>query len=663
MIRSMRCAAAAAIMLVLCLGLCLSASAASFPDVEGHWAQDALFEAVEKGWLEGYEDGTMRPDDPATGAQVVTILCRILDAQSGSGTGDEWYADAAAKAAVLGLVEPGETLDEPLTRQRALRKVAEAFQLYDADEDTSCLDSFGDARLLSKTDRILIASLVSGEYVNGYDDLLHLSSNLTRAELCTILSRIFENGGTSLDGSVSGWTGGTLWIGCGSGDVSLTGVTADTVVVRTQGLKKLTVKNCAIGTLVLAQDGNLSLTWPDNVTALRVGSGSGTVNLSGKGPTLAVTGDGREVQASSAPGEAYISGRNAHVTLSAGTNRAVVGGSGAKLTVRGTVDELEVNAENVTVDGTGTIRSAIVRAAGVKLPSRVKPTEEIDSGLDGVTVYLDHPETLPVEETLRISAEVQNAPDGLSGWVTWTIDGTTVRSEAATLEESMTLEYNYTYSRDMATTSHITFRFDYVTSYGELQSISAEADQYVENYDSGYYDERDIERVLALVTNQYAGDGTLEWAEQHDYTSREKETWVNARGYSSPSQYLIWINKACQRVNIFEGRQWDWKLISSGMVATGAGDYPGHWGNKTPEGVWYITYKETSWNFATYQCRPVVRFYGGGIAMHSRLYNYNGTLNDATIGVPASHGCVRMMDEQIYFIYNNCPERTTVVVY
>ena len=443
MVRSMRCAAAAAIILVLCLSLCLSASAASFPDVEGHWAREALLEAVEKGWLTGFEDGTMRPGDPATGAQVVTILCRVLDAQTGSGTGDEWYADAAAKAAALGLIEPSEALDEPITRQRALRMVAEAFQLYDADEDTLCLDSFGDARLLSKGDRMLIASLVNGGYVTGYDNLLHLSDNLTRAEFCTILSRIFKDGEMSLDGEVSDWAGGTLWIGCGSGDVSLNNFTADAVVVRTQGLKKLTVKNCEIGTLVLAQDGDLSLTWP-NVTALRVGSGTGTVKLSGRGGRLAVTGDEREVQASSAPNAVYISGRNAHVTLSAGTDLAVVNGSGVKLTVKGTVKELEINAENVTVDGTGTIRSAVVRAPGVTLPSRVRPTEDVDPGLDGVSVYLDHPETLPIGETLKVSAKVLGAPEGLSGWVTWIIDGKTVRSGAATLGQSMTLEYNYT---------------------------------------------------------------------------------------------------------------------------------------------------------------------------------------------------------------------------
>ena len=661
MTRTMRCAAITAIMLVLCLGLCLSASAASFPDVDGHWAQDALLEAVEKGWLSGFEDGTMRPDDPATGVQVASILCRILDAQYGSGTG-EWYADAAAKAAVLGIVEPGETLTEPITRQRALCMVAEAFQLYDAGEDTGCLDSFGDAVLLPGGDRLMIAGLVGKGYVSGYDNLLHLSSSLTRAELCAVLSRIFKDGEVCLDGSLSDWTGGTLWIGCSSGDVSLNNVTADTVVVRTQGLQKLTMKACEIGTLVLAQDGDLSLKWPE-VTALRVGGGSGLVKLSGKAATLSVTGSGREVEISAAPEAVYISGENAHVTLSAGSSLAVVNGSGVTLTVGGAVKELEINAENVTVDGDGPVSSAVVRAPGASLPAGVNAAEDVDSGLDGAYLYVERPDLLPIGEMLHINVEVGNAPSGLSGWMTWTFDGETVKSEPATLGQDMTFDRWYTYSRDMPAFNRIGFRFDYVTGYGELQSLSTEFDQWVENYDSYHYDVLDSERVLALVTSRYAGDGTLEWAEQHDYTTEDKEIFVRAKGYSSPTRYLIWINKTYQRVNIFEGEKWNWKLIQSGMVATGAGDNPKGWGNRTPEGVWSVTFKETSWNFATYQCRPVVRFYGGGIAMHSRLYAYNGTLYDATIGVPASHGCVRMMDEEINFIYNNCDPGTTVVVY
>lgn len=38
-------------------------------------------------------------------------------------------------------------------------------------------------------------------------------------------------------------------------------------------------------------------------------------------------------------------------------------------------------------------------------------------------------------------------------------------------------------------------------------------------------------------------------------------------------------------------------------------------------------------------------------------------LSDATIGMPASHGCIRMMDEDIQWLYNYVPANTTVVVF
>ena len=36
---------------------------------------------------------------------------------------------------------------------------------------------------------------------------------------------------------------------------------------------------------------------------------------------------------------------------------------------------------------------------------------------------------------------------------------------------------------------------------------------------------------------------------------------------------------------------------------------------------------------------------------------------DASIGYPISHGCVRMYDEDVAYIYNNIPVGTTVVVF
>ena len=36
---------------------------------------------------------------------------------------------------------------------------------------------------------------------------------------------------------------------------------------------------------------------------------------------------------------------------------------------------------------------------------------------------------------------------------------------------------------------------------------------------------------------------------------------------------------------------------------------------------------------------------------------------DARIGFPISHGCLRMYNEDIWWLYNNIPNGTTVVVY
>lgn len=170
----------------------------------------------------------------------------------------------------------------------------------------------------------------------------------------------------------------------------------------------------------------------------------------------------------------------------------------------------------------------------------------------------------------------------------------------------------------------------------------------------------EIDRVLSLVTLGYIGDYTLKWAQEHDYEDFEKEIWINARGYSSKTDYLIWVNLSMQRVNIFQGSKGSWQLDRSFIVGTGA---PGH---GTPVGEYFITYKQSyGWTTSTYTVKPVVGFKtNSGYAFHSRLY-YPGTekLRDASIGFPVSHGCVRMYDEDVWYIYNSIPLNTAVIVY
>lgn len=141
-----------------------------------------------------------------------------------------------------------------------------------------------------------------------------------------------------------------------------------------------------------------------------------------------------------------------------------------------------------------------------------------------------------------------------------------------------------------------------------------------------------------------------------DYTTADKTDFVNKKGYSSKTNYLIWISKYTQRVNIYKGSKGKWKLIRTCRVATGTHI------NRSPEGVHKITYKEKGWYYSTTYVKNVVHWSGKN-SFHSRIYKYNGKLSSPAIGRPASHGCIRMYMEDINYIYKNMPIGTTVVSY
>lgn len=46
-------------------------------DVKGHWAEKSIRKAMEKGVIKGYADGTFKPDEPVTRAQLAVIFDRL----------------------------------------------------------------------------------------------------------------------------------------------------------------------------------------------------------------------------------------------------------------------------------------------------------------------------------------------------------------------------------------------------------------------------------------------------------------------------------------------------------------------------------------------------------------------------------------------------------
>ena len=50
-----------------------------FPDISDHWARDYINQAAAAGFVNGYEDGTFRPNNAITRAEAVTLVNRTLE--------------------------------------------------------------------------------------------------------------------------------------------------------------------------------------------------------------------------------------------------------------------------------------------------------------------------------------------------------------------------------------------------------------------------------------------------------------------------------------------------------------------------------------------------------------------------------------------------------
>ena len=60
----------------------LDVNTKTFSDITGHWAQKNIELAVGNGWINGYDDGTFRPNHNITRAETFAMINRVLDRQT-----------------------------------------------------------------------------------------------------------------------------------------------------------------------------------------------------------------------------------------------------------------------------------------------------------------------------------------------------------------------------------------------------------------------------------------------------------------------------------------------------------------------------------------------------------------------------------------------------
>lgn len=151
---------------------------------------------------------------------------------------------------------------------------------------------------------------------------------------------------------------------------------------------------------------------------------------------------------------------------------------------------------------------------------------------------------------------------------------------------------------------------------------------------------------------------------KYNLSNSTVQDFVNYKGYHSNTQYLIWISTYKQHMYIFKGSQCNWKWYKTFKCSTGKAATP------SIKGVfrkWKISRKfyfpEPDGRILSYA--DYATYFNGGNAIHSWLKytETGGHVGDGSLGNPSSHGCVRLNDANSYFVYNNIPMGTTVVVY
>lgn len=177
-------------------GSLASVSAAPTPkDIQGHWAQKQLQSWLDKGYLGGYPDGTVKPNKAITRGEYVALINRLFgftETASISFTDvktSNWVYSEVAKAVKAGYIGGYENntfrANNPLTRQEAAVIAAKVLKLG----TSSNAIKFKDNAQISAWAKAAVAAASDKKIINGYPDgTFGPKKSLTRAEAVGIIS-------------------------------------------------------------------------------------------------------------------------------------------------------------------------------------------------------------------------------------------------------------------------------------------------------------------------------------------------------------------------------------------------------------------------------------------------------------------------------------------
>lgn len=230
-------------------------------DYQNHWAKEAIERWSTNEVVQGYEDGSFKPNQKVTRAELASFVVRVFgltnvdNAKKYDDVQDEqWYTSAVKAVSSAGIMKDYGTAFRPndfATREETAHILANAYELVGATQEL-----FEDEDLISAWAEEQVSAMVNHGILKGKTETkIAPQDSVTRAEVVTMLDRLtaefYNKAGTytgTIDGNVVINTknvtlkdaniSGNLYIteGVGTGDVVLDNTTiAGQVIIEGGG--------------------------------------------------------------------------------------------------------------------------------------------------------------------------------------------------------------------------------------------------------------------------------------------------------------------------------------------------------------------------------------------------------------------------------------------
>lgn len=191
--------------ILLSFGLCLTSfnvASGEVPgsDIQGHWAESQITSWKSKGYMNGYQDGSFKPNHAITRAEFITLVNRSFGYTSATEVTfkdlapTDWEYAEVQKAVLAGYIAGYEDMTIRTKNEISRQEVAFVIsRLLSLSPSEDAAKDYKDAKSIPTWSKGAIGAVALKKIITGYEDNTYQPlAAITRAEAVVSLDRALQ---------------------------------------------------------------------------------------------------------------------------------------------------------------------------------------------------------------------------------------------------------------------------------------------------------------------------------------------------------------------------------------------------------------------------------------------------------------------------------------